>query len=154
MAEGPGTGGGGQLGLNSFYGGDTEAAWIATYVLFLLWLIGLLIVPIASRTAAGGAGGASTWVIPLRFHVFFNGGVGGTSSVFRTRREDGFLLLLGSTLANQSGFGVNNAVSTLSWIMMGLAIVWLIVILFGAGYWWMEMMILLPLIVISAINFG
>lgn len=44
-------GAGGKLGLNQFPGGATEAVWIATFTMFILWLLALIICPLSAVVA-------------------------------------------------------------------------------------------------------
>ena len=41
-------GAGGMLGVNRFVGGLTQSMWIATFILFVIWLIALVIAPLAA----------------------------------------------------------------------------------------------------------
>ncbi|KAJ3299308.1 hypothetical protein HK104_009427 [Borealophlyctis nickersoniae] len=41
--------GGGQVGINRFPSGGMKAIWIAAFTMFIIWLLGLILAPIANK---------------------------------------------------------------------------------------------------------
>ncbi|KAJ3087586.1 hypothetical protein HK102_010733 [Quaeritorhiza haematococci] len=118
--------------------------------MFILWLLGLLLSPLIRRFMGPKGGprphGAAGEVPESK-------AVANISNYTRAAR-DGFLILLGMTLINMAGHGITAAVVTLTWIIFGLLVLWLLFELAGMGYWWLDMVVLLPIVVLSIINFA
>jgi hypothetical protein len=57
-------GAGGNLGLNRFVGGATEALWIATYTMFIIWLLALILCPLSAVV-----GGREKYAIVSHLHL-------------------------------------------------------------------------------------
>ncbi|KAL2913126.1 hypothetical protein HK105_207364 [Polyrhizophydium stewartii] len=141
---GGGVGGGGIAGLNQFANGDTESVWIAVFIFFILWLIGLLILPIVEATA--GDPKPSESGVPRTIH-----------SYTRAAR-DGFLILLATTLANQAGHGITYNIVAITWTSFALLVLWTLLHTFTPlalrFMWWIEMLVFLPIAALQIANFA
>ncbi|KAJ3322332.1 RAB3A interacting protein [Blyttiomyces sp. JEL0837] len=136
-------GAGGTLGFNGFQGLYTESAWIATFCLFIIWLLSLLISPIIVKLfPSTSSGGRETNSAAERM------------SYFTRACRDAFLIILATTLVNMAGFGINSGVVTLTWIVFGLLVAWIVAIAAGLSFWWLELLLLLPIVVLQIINFA
>ncbi|KAJ3126457.1 hypothetical protein HK098_007509 [Nowakowskiella sp. JEL0407] len=125
-------------GANQFPDGGTEAVWVAVYTMFIIWLLGLFIVPMTFRLmnkprVSGG---------PTPHDRMSN---------YCRAARDSFLILLGSTLINQSGYGITPVNVALTWIVLGLCVLWILIgIVFPK--WWLELLVLIPIAVLQIIN--
>ena len=63
-------GAGGTLGMNRFVGGATEALWVATYTMFILWLLALILCPLSAVV-----GGREKYAIVSHLYRPFQSGV-------------------------------------------------------------------------------
>ncbi|KAI9362916.1 hypothetical protein DFJ73DRAFT_773064 [Zopfochytrium polystomum] len=138
------TGAGGVVGHNYFPDGGTEAAFVATFVLFITWLLSLFATPIVHLNTSDTDHGREREA---------SGPLGRISYLTRVAR-DGFLLLFATTVANFSGHGISSAVEILSWIVMGLVLLWELTIVGGVAHWWVELLFVIPVVIIEAISFG
>ncbi|KAJ3121347.1 hypothetical protein HK098_003761 [Nowakowskiella sp. JEL0407] len=86
---------GGGTNLNSFVDGGHEAVWVAVYTIFIIWLLGLVIAPITYRFLHKASDRPDSG--PTAHDRLNN---------YNRAARDSFLILLGSTLINQSGFGI------------------------------------------------
>ena len=83
-------GSGGVLGRNTFPGGYTESVWIATFTFFVIWLLALVISPLSATVS-----NEHKLVVPKSIRNFSRAS------------RDSFLILLGITTINQSGYGIS-----------------------------------------------
>ncbi|KAJ3031796.1 hypothetical protein HDV00_008126 [Rhizophlyctis rosea] len=130
---------GGMAGLNHFPTGGMKALWIATFTMFIIWLLGLLFAPIAAKFLSGGDG---------------KGGMSRSVNNLARSARDAFLILLATTLVTQAGYGASPGVVAMHWVTFGFLILWILLQTFAPGLWWLEMLFFLPVIVLEIINFA
>ncbi|KAJ3045812.1 hypothetical protein HK097_001110 [Rhizophlyctis rosea] len=132
--------GGTAPGVNHFPTGGMKALWIATFTMFIIWLVGLLLAPIAARFLSGREGGEA--------------GMSRNFNNLARAARDAFLILLVTTLVTQAGYGASPGVVALHWVSFGFLILWLLVNTFAPNLWWLEFLAFLPVAVLQVINFA
>ncbi|KAI8912136.1 hypothetical protein BC831DRAFT_491353 [Entophlyctis helioformis] len=139
-------GGGGVLGIDRFPDVYTESVWIAVFTFFIVWLLALFLSPIAEGYASFSKPGETKDHPPRSLRNFARAA------------RDSFLILLATTLANQSGHGIDYRIMALTWTSFAVLALWtLLHTLLPVAVdvlWWLDMLVFLPVVGLQIASFA
>jgi len=137
------------------FAGGSQGGWITVYIMLLLWFIILLMTPIARYLGRSKADRADHDTEANAVAGNHRGTGGWRNRLVDAGRaaRDSYIILLGTVLINVAGHGVDSAVETLLWIVMGIQIVWFFMHLFFYNPF-VDMILLLAFITLTIINFA
>ncbi|EGF78341.1 hypothetical protein BATDEDRAFT_26947 [Batrachochytrium dendrobatidis JAM81] len=153
MVSNTSVGGGGLLGHDTFASSETQfiAVWIATFIFFILWLLSLFLLPViealASKAHEESVEERESETVPPA-----------SASTMTRSSRDAFLILLATTLANQSGHGHTYYTLSITWASFSLLVVWIFVRMLipeaARFMWWLDMLVFFPVLALQIANFG